>query len=159
MRSKLKRIDRTLLELLTGILIFAVLCQLIGLPFSIHLGKYAIGLWVGTALAVFSAIHMFRSLCKAFECDENTAKRLVAGGYVIRYLVTLVVIGALFYTDTGYVLSGLLGYLGLKAAAYMQPFIHKFYNWLFHETDPIPEPLIEDEKEDPKDEESKEVRA
>ena len=40
-----------------------------------------------------------------------------------------------------------LGYLFfMKVAAYMQPYTHKFYNFIFHEEDPVPEPLVEEKK-------------
>ena len=51
----------------------------------------------------------------------------------------------LYFMGAGYyVLAGFLGVMGLKAGAYLQPLTHKFYNWLFHETDPVPQPLIEE---------------
>lgn len=39
----------------------------------------------------------------------------------------------------------ILGYMTMKVAAYLQPFTHKLCNMFFHETDPVPEPLPEDE--------------
>lgn len=147
MKNKLKKMDRTLLELLTGILLFGVLCQLFALPFPMRQDKYAIGLWVGILLAVTSAVHIFRSLNKAFLCDEKSAARLLAGGYLVRYLITGVFLVVLFYTDAGYVLAGFLGVMGLKTGAYLQPPVHKFYNWIFHETDPVPQPLTEEDGE------------
>lgn len=145
MTDKLKRLDRALLELLTGIAVFGIVSQLAGLPFPIDRVKYAVGLWGGILLAFLSAIHMWRSLNKAFMCDEKSAARLLAGGYIIRYLIVAVFLVLIFYTDTGYPLAGFLGVMGLKAAAYLQPLTHKFYNWFFQETDPVPQPLAEEE--------------
>ncbi len=145
MTDKLKRLDRALLELLTGIAVFGIVSQLAGLLFPIDRVKYAVGLWGGILLAFFSAIHMWRSLNKAFMCDEKSAARLLAGGYIIRYLIVAVFLVLIFYTDTGYPLAGFLGVMGLKAAAYLQPLTHKFYNWVFQETDPVPQPLAEEE--------------
>lgn len=145
MTDKLKKTDRALLELLSGIVAFGALCQLAGLFFPIHMLKYAVGLWGGIILALLASVHIWRSLNKAFSCDEKSAARLIAGGYIIRYLVTAAFLLFLFYTDIGYVLAGFLGVMGLKAGAYLQPVTHKFYNRLFHETDPIPQPLAEEE--------------
>lgn len=144
MTDKLKKTDRTLLELLSGIAVFGVFCQFAGLLFPIRFLKYAASLWGGVILAFFSAIHIWRSLNKAFSCDEKSAARLIAGGYIIRYLIIAVFLAALYFTNAGYVLAGFLGVMGLKAGAYLQPLTHKFYNWLFHETDPVPQPLIEE---------------
>lgn len=44
-----------------------------------------------------------------------------------------------------------LGYMSLKVTAYLQPFTHKFYNRLFHETDPVPEALPEEAEEESED--------
>lgn len=147
MTENLKKVDRTLLELLTGVLIFGIVCQIAGLPFPIQKGKYAIGLWLGILLAGLCAFHMWRSLNKAFLRDSKSAARLMAGGYVVRYLVTGVFLLVLYFTNAGYVLAGFLGVMGLKAAAYLQPVTHKFYNWIFHETDPIPQPVCEEDGE------------
>lgn len=153
MTDRLKRIDRTLLELWSGILVFAVVCQCVVLPFPVGKAGYTIGLWLGILVALFSAFHMWHSLNRAFECDEKTAARKVAGGYIIRYLMTAVCLLILFWADKGYtpVLACFLGVMGLKAGAFLQPFTHKFYNWIFHETDPVPQPISEEDGEVPED--------
>ncbi len=145
--DRLKRLDRTLLELITGICVFGLACQSAALPFSINQVKFATGLWMGILIAFFSAVHMWRSLNKAFMCDEKSAARLLAGGYLMRYLITGVFLVVLFYTNAGYVLAGFLGVMGIKAGAYLQPVTHKFYNWIFHEKDPVPQPVSEEEGE------------
>ncbi|MGN1146951.1 MAG: ATP synthase subunit I [Lachnospiraceae bacterium] len=135
MTDRLKRIDRTLLELWTGILLFGILCQcVVALPFPIDRIKYAIGLWTGILVAVLSAFHMWFSLNRAFGYDEKTASRKLAGGYVIRYLVTAAFLLLLYFTDAGYVLAGFLGVMGLKAGAFVQPLTHKFFNRIFRDT-------------------------
>lgn len=144
MTDRLKKADRTLLELVTGIAVFGVFCQMAGLFFPISSFKYAIGLWGGMILAFLAAVHIWRSLNKAFSCDAKSAARLVAGGYIVRYLAAAAFLLFLYFTDAGYVLAGFLGVMGLKAGAYLQPLTHKFYNWLFHETDPVPQPLTEE---------------
>ena len=147
MIDKLRKIDRTVLELETGILLSAVLCQLVGLMIPMSQRRYAVGLWSGILLAGIAAIHIWRSLNKAFLCDEKSAAKIVAGGYVVRYLTAGVFLFVLYYTDAGYVIAGFIGVMGLKLGAYLQPLTHKFYNRIFHETDPIPQPLCEVEGE------------
>ncbi|MCH5275732.1 MAG: hypothetical protein J1E65_07815 [Lachnospiraceae bacterium] len=143
MTERLKKIDRAILELITGILVFVVLCQLVGLLLPFDRQKYAFGLWSGGLMACVLAVHMWKSLNKAFLCDEKTAAKIMSGGYLIRYLLTAAYLVFLFYTGAGYVLAGFLGVMSLKAGAYLQPPIHKYYNRLFHETDPVPRPLEE----------------
>ena len=145
MTDKLKRVDRALLELVTGIAVFGVLCQTAGLLLPIDSVKYALGLWGGIILAALAAIHIWRSLNKAFSCDGKSAARLIAGGYVVRYLVAALFLLFVYFMGAGYyVLAGCVCVMGLKAGAYLQPLTHKFYNRLFHETDPVPQPLIEE---------------
>ena len=72
----------------------------------------------------------------------------MAGGYILRYLLIAVVLLAVYFLDVGYVLATFLGVMGLKIGAYLQPLTHKFYNRLFHETDPVPQPLAEEETND-----------
>lgn len=145
MVDRLKRVDRALLELITGILLFAIVSQLIGLLFPMNKLMYTVGLWLGIAVALFSAVHMWRSLQKAFTLDAKGAAGVMARGYIFRYLIVAVLLVALFYTNIGYPLAGFWGVIGLKAGAYMQPLTHKFYNFVFHETDPVPQPIVEEE--------------
>mgnify|MGYP003414718552 CR=1 FL=1 len=39
-----------------------------------------------------------------------------------------------------------MGVMSVKVAAYLQPFTHKLCNKLFHETDPIPQPMPDEEE-------------
>ena len=134
------------MELVTGIVAFGLVCQIVGVFLPLNRVFYAVGLWSGILVALFSAVHMWRSLNKAFTRDEKGAVSIMAGGYILRYLLTGVVLILLYYTGIGYPLAGFLGVLGLKAGAYLQPVSHKFYNFIFHETDPVAEPLLETEE-------------
>lgn len=145
---KLKKIDRTLLEMLTGILLTGIVCQLVMFFLPFDRVKSAVGLWLGVLVAFFSIMHMWRSLNKAFLCDEKSAAKLMAGGYLIRYFVTAIFLVFLFLTNAGYILAGFLGVITPKTAAFIQPVTHKFFNRVFHETDPEPMPLLEAEEAD-----------
>lgn len=146
MTDRLKKADRALLELVTGIVVFGLICQMVGVFLPLHRGFYAVGLWSGILVALFSAVHMWRSLNKAFTRDEKGAVTVMTTGYILRYLVACALLVLLFATGVGYPLAGFLGVMGLKAGAYLQPLIHKFYNYIFHETDPVAEPLLETEE-------------
>lgn len=147
MIDKLKQMNRTLLELLTGIAFFALACQIAALFPPMDQMRFAIGFWAGIILSFFSAVYIQQSLMKAFCCDEKSAAMLLAGGYILRYLVTGSILIFLFLSGIGYPLACFLGVLGLKAGAYLQPVTHKLYNRFFHETDPVPQPLCEEDSE------------
>lgn len=148
MINRLKKMDRTLLELLTGILLFGIIGQLVILFLPFDRIKSAVGWWPGVLIAFLSAIHMWRSLNKAFLCDEKSAARMMAGGYLIRYLIMALFLVVLFLTNAGYILAGFIGIMTLKMSAFIQPATHKVYNRIFHETDPVAMPLAEVEEED-----------
>lgn len=150
--TALKNKNRTLLEVYTGVVVLAILATIVGslIPGEvwkhiIQAGGFYKATWAAAALAMLSYLHMHRSLDRALDFDEGNAQKLIFRGYLIRYAsVALILILAAL---TGWLdpLILCLGYLLLmKAAAYMQPGMHRFYNFIFHEEDPVPEPLIEE---------------
>lgn len=136
----LKRRDRILLEMYTGTLVIGVLFQIGGLFFVKDAASYSAGLWFGIVLSMVAALHMARTLDKALADPARTSKVIVTG-YVIRYVLFAVILVLLSLTEVFSPLAAFLGYMSLKFTAYLQPFTHKFYLFLFHETDPEPEDL------------------
>ncbi len=127
--------DQSLIELMTGIGLTGFVFWLLGFLFpfwikDMSLLKYAVGLWTGVLVAEFSAFHMWQSLQKAFLYDEKGAGRVMASGYIVRYLITGVFLVGLYYSGWGYILAGFLGVMCLKFAAYEQPLIHKLLNFI-----------------------------
>ena len=92
-----------------------------------------------------SMVHMYRCLDRGLDLDEKNATKVITAGYLIRFIAFAVVA---IITTVAEILNPLILCLGyvfiLKVAVYSQPFTHKLYNKLFHETDPIPEPLVEE---------------
>ena len=66
MKTRILKMNRTLFELETGILIFGILCQLCLLPFAKR-GEYSAGLWIGILTAAFAAFHMWRGLDRGLD--------------------------------------------------------------------------------------------
>lgn len=123
--------SKTVLELIAGILAYAFLCQIIGLFFVTETASYSAGLWIGTAAAVFSAIHMWWTLDTALDYDEKTAQKKMSMHNIIRYLVIVIILGLLMTSRAGNPLAAFLGIMGLKVAAYIQPFTHKLCTRFF----------------------------
>ena len=132
-RKKVKKIDmttninETLKELLIGIFVWGILGQAVPIWFINDKGNYSIGLWIGVCLAAECAIHMYKTLESALSLDEKSAQKKSVMGSAIRYMVILIVMGLLMITEFGNPLAAFLGVMGLKAAAYMQPFIHRLF--------------------------------
>ncbi len=141
----LKKINRTLLEMYFGILFFGIVCQVIGAFVAKEQLYYSLSLWFGIVLAMVSSFHMYRTLDRALDYDEKTATNQIFRGYLIRYVLLVVFLIMIIITKTLNPLIVFLGYMSLKVTAFLQPITHKLCNRIFHETDPIPEPLVEEE--------------
>lgn len=124
MKDMRKRVNETVRELWTGILIWGVLCQVIPVWFLEDRLGYSLGLWTGILLAAGCAFHMWRALDRGLD-NEGNAESYVRKQALLRYAVILVVFAVLMLTGKANPLAAFLGIMGLKAAAYMQPFLHK----------------------------------
>ncbi len=134
----------------TGMFLFGVVCQAAGMFFAADRIRFSESLWFGILLAVAASVHMGRVLDRALADAERTA-RILTRGYILRYLVLTVILAAAAVTDVLDVLFVFLGYMSMKVTAYLQPITHKFYNMLFHETDPVPQALPDGESEGEED--------
>lgn len=141
MKERITRINRTLFELETGILLFGCVCQLFAFLVKDWIG-YSLGLWLGAGTAMAGAFHMWWSLDRALDLDEKSAVRSMSSHNIIRYLVFVLVIGGIAVTEIANPLSAFLGIMSLKAAAYMQPFTRKISLRIYGEE--ILPPVIEE---------------
>ncbi len=144
MINRLREMNRALLELDLGILSCGVVCQLAGMWFAGSRGLYAAALWLGIFLALLGTWHMYRTLDRALDLGDGAAKAVVTGG-LLRYAVLCIILGIIMLTDVLNPLIVFLGYMTMKVAAYIQPFTHKLCNMFFHEKDPVPEPMPDEE--------------
>ena len=127
MRKKLTHLSDVLPDLWVGILLYGVLCEIVGLIFVNDRLFYSIGLAAGIACALFMATHMAWSLNQALDLGEGDAVKKMQVHNILRYVVVVIVFFLLLYTKLGNPLSAFLGVMGLKVAAYLQPFTHKFF--------------------------------
>lgn len=134
----------------TGMLVFGIVCQVVGAFFTKDQLRYASSLWFGILFAVTASIHMAKTLDRALTAGEAVSK-IITRGYVFRYLMVIVILAVISVTDMMDTLIVFLGYMSLKITAYLQPFTHKFYNMLFHETDPVPQALPDEENREPEE--------
>ena len=119
---------RTLAELLTGIVLSGILFELIGLIFVKDKISHSIGMLIGILIALGMATHMAYSLNNALDWDEEHAKRAIWKSYMLRYASVAVCMGLVAYFRIGDIISCFIGIMSLKAAAYLQPHLHKFCN-------------------------------
>lgn len=129
MNTGVGKMDRTLKELLMGILLFECTALVAGVWFVESPVRYILGILAGMALAMFSAIHMQWSISRNLELNmgnEGGANSYSVKHSMIRYAVILVVFLFFCLTDVAYPLAVFFGIMGLKAGAYLQPFTHKY---------------------------------
>ena len=164
MTELLKKCNRTLLELWTGMTVFGLICETVLLIFSKNRGIHSASLWTGVIMGVLASVHMYFSLDRALDFPEGAAKKKITFSYVLRYTVVVIVFAVICVTKFFNPLLVFLGYMSLKVGALIQPQTHKVYNAIFHETDP--EPMTEEEynalmaaaKEDEKEDEKEKLQ-
>ena len=122
----LKRINNILPELILEIIIYGIFLQLSGMWLVEDKIGYSIGLWLGIVVAIGMAIHMaiviLDSVDMVIEKKANIHSRVFS---LLRYLVVLLLFAIVLYFRIGNVLAMFIGVMGLKVAAYLQPFTHK----------------------------------
>lgn len=120
-----KVIPETVYEMWIGELLFGIVAELIGVLLVKNKVGYSIGLWSGVVLAFISIYHMWWAIDRAFDMNENKAGKFVGSQYGIRYALLIMMVAILYVTGWGNAFAAFLGYIGMKLAAYIQPFIHK----------------------------------
>ena len=120
-----KKINRTLAELLLGIFLWGVIWQAAGVWFVPDKAACSLGLWLGGLTAGICAVHMYRSLDLALDLSEKDAQKYMMSRSMMRYGLIILVLLVLMITEVGNPLCCFLGVMGLKAAAYLQPLLHK----------------------------------
>ena len=143
MKQFLKTRNRTMLELWTGIIFMGLVCEIIGVvllltAFSGSIFIYSLSLWTGIVMSLVSTIHMYRSLDKALDYNEGTAKKKIYASYMLRYFILVILFAIICITGFLNPVVAFLGYMMLKVGALIQPWTHKVYNKIFNETDPVP---------------------
>lgn len=141
MKEKITRINRTLFELETGILLFGVVCQLFVFLIKDKI-SYSLGLWLGILIAVISAFHMWWSLDRALDLPERAAVKSMSTHNILRYLFITAALVLIAISGVANPLSAFLGIMGLKASAYMH-FITKRISVVIYGEEILP-PLIEE---------------
>lgn len=128
----MKNINTTLLELIIGIFICTVFSGVIGVIIANNNKSFILGLILGAFVAILLVIHMYKSLEKSLSLDEESAQKYSKKMAVLRMVVMgLVVIIALTFPQIFNIIAVLIGIMGLKVSAYMQPITNKYISTKF----------------------------
>lgn len=122
----LKRINNILPELILEIFVYGLIIQLGGIWFAADKVRYSIGLWLGIATAMGMAIHMAVIILDSVDrAIEGKARLRTTIFSLLRYVVVVLLFALVIYFKIGNVILMFIGVMGLKIAAYLQPFTHK----------------------------------
>ncbi len=121
-----RKINETLLELLCGIAVWGLFWQAFGVWFVAEKASCSLGLWSGVLLAAACAVNIYKSLDTALDLSEKDAQKYMVSRNVLRYGLIAIILGILMITEAANPLCAFLGVIGLKVAAYLQPFTHRF---------------------------------
>ena len=123
MRSERK----TLLWLIIGNFIYAAMVSIVGAFFFSNKISFALGVFWGSIGASIYAVHLYNSLQKSLDMDEEAAAKRESGQALIRMLIMIVVVVAgLVMREWLHPCGVIVGVFAIKVSAYLQPFfIHQ----------------------------------
>lgn len=127
-----QKINRTLFELICGILFYgfaAGIIEIIVVQIVKSRGADASALWnlkyvlaghvIGIVIAVAYSVHMWWSIDRALDFDEDTAVKKQTINYVIRYVVLIIALSLVCMTQAVSPISAFIGIMGIKIGAYL----------------------------------------
>lgn len=122
----LKRINPVLPELILELIIYGLVIQFTGVWFVEDKLRYSTGLWIGIVAAALMAINMAVVILDSVELmAEKKASRRSALFAAVRYIVVVAAFVITGIFNLGNLITMFIGVMGLKVAAYLQPFTHK----------------------------------
>ena len=136
----LRRINDALPGLVAGIILYGIIIQITGVWFVEDRVSYSIGLWYGITIAIGMAINLAKVIFDSVTIygEENANRRIIAKS-VLRYIVVVILFFILGYFKFGSLYTALIGILGLKVSAYVQPLFQKIAGKLSGRCDAAPD--------------------
>jgi hypothetical protein len=120
-----KEINAVLFEMVAGIIIFGFACQIAVVWFVHNMLSFSLGLWLGIILAIGYAVHMWWSIERYLYMGAYAAG-MARKHMMFRYMIVAIVLVIAAAANFVEFLAVVLGILGIKAGALIQPFIRKF---------------------------------
>ena len=125
MRNFFKKIDETVREMWLGTFLWGCLCELVSVWWVKDRLYSGLGILIGMLLSMAGIWHMWKVLDTALELG-NDAQKYATSKNLLRYAVVLVVFAVLMLTHFADPLAAFAGLMGMKASAYLQPFIRGY---------------------------------
>ncbi|MCD8346800.1 MAG: hypothetical protein LUD16_02390 [Lachnospiraceae bacterium] len=125
------KINEKLSEILAGILLSGGMMQLLFFVAAYFYRQFwssrvtfSAGLWIGVAVAVALAVHMYRSIGRALEMEQDAAERYMRRVYLIRTVAIFAMAAVIWYTKIASVVAAFLGVFCTAFGTHLQPVIH-----------------------------------
>ena len=106
---------------------YGIIIQLICLIIPGDHLRMAAGLWIGVVAGIGMLVHMRQSLNEALDLGEEGAQKHMQKTYAVRYVAVVIGFILIVYLDIANILTLLLGIMGLKLSAYLQPIMCKLF--------------------------------
>lgn len=125
---KNREINKTLIELIIGNIIYGVIITVPTMILMHDRLKIVMLLWLGVCISVAMVVHMYSEIEKSMYMGETGALKHTRMTTALRYVVVagILCLTAFFVGED--VIATLVGSMALKVSAYLQPFTHKFLN-------------------------------
>lgn len=122
----MRKISDIVKEMLLGIFGTGICIAVIGLILVPEKLDFIIGLVLGLVVASLMIFLMNHFIEKALDYDERGAQIQSIKGYILRMIILIAGIVAVYFIGMWSVLAYFLGIMCMKAAAYLQPYTKKF---------------------------------
>lgn len=123
----MKNMNQTLKCLLIGIIISMVVVSIIGLLITDNKLSFVLGEVLGSVIAIMLAFHMNATVYRAVEMGEEGAQKYTKRMAFLRFVIMgCAVVVALTFPKVFNIFGTLLGIMGLKVSAYLQPLTNRF---------------------------------
>lgn len=123
----MKKMNETLKDLIIGIVFCMVVVCIIGALVTDNKLSFIFGELLGSIIAIMLAIHLNASIGRALDMDEEGAAKYTKKMAILRLIIMgCAVVVALTFPEVFNLIGTLLGILGLKISAYLQPLTNKF---------------------------------
>ena len=123
----MKNMNETLKDLIIGIVLSILIVCIIGAIVSNNRLSFILGDILGSIIAILLAIHLNATISRALAMNEEGAAKYTKKMSFLRLIIMgCAVVVALTLPEVFNLIGTLLGILGLKISAYLQPLTNRY---------------------------------
>ncbi len=123
----MKNMNETLKDLIIGIVLSMIVVCIIGALVSNNKVAFILGDILGSIIAILLSIHLNATIARALDMNEEGAAKYTKKMSILRLIIMgCAVVVALTLPEVFNLIGTLLGILGLKISAYLQPLTNRF---------------------------------